>query len=188
MLTAKKSVSNGLITLCLVMLIFHAEAQQVDTVDLIKPFERYWTKPRFVPKVGFGVQDTGFGEIGVQYHKIYVHPFTLASAGPYATIDAVFQDDDIIIGPKLGYEFTAGLLGIAADVTYYTDFTNDSWMFTPKAGITLLGFVNVFYGRNIALSDDTFGAISQNRFSLIFNINPDYYRIRDAIKKPEKNK
>jgi hypothetical protein len=187
MLTAMRPVNNGLIILFLI-LVFRAEAQQADTVDLIKPFERYWTKPRIVPKVGFGVQDTGFGEIGIQYHKIYVHPFTLASAGPYATIDAVFQKDNIIIGPKLGYEFTAGLLGVAADVTYYTDFDDESLVVTPKAGVTLLGFVNIFYGRNIAISDETFNAISQNRFSIIFNINQDYYRIRDAIKKPDKNK
>src|SRR5687767_13509899 len=150
---------------------------QVDTVN-IRPFERYWTKPRLVPKVGFGIQETGYGEIGVQLHKIYVHPLTLASAGPYITVDVVFQQDNIITGPKLGYEVTAGLVGVGADFTYYTDFDQESFMFTPKAGITLLGFVNLFYGRNMKLSDETFNAISKNRFSLIFNINPDYYNIR----------
>jgi hypothetical protein len=181
-----KNVKNTLI-IFLFLFALAAQAQPADTVN-IRPFERYWTKPRLVPKVGFGIQETGFGEVGLQLHQIYVHPLTLASAGPYATVEAVFQPDNIIIGPKLGYEFTAGLLGIAADFTYYTDFDRESVVFTPKAGITLLGFVNVFYGRNISLSDDGFGAISQNRFSLIFNINPDYYHIREASKKPERNK
>jgi hypothetical protein len=159
--------------------------EETDTVD-IKPFERYWTKPRLVPKVGFGVQDTGFGEIGAQLHKIYVHPLSLASAGPYVTVDGVFQINEIIIGPKVGYELTAGLFGIAADVTYYTDFDRESVMLTPKAGLTLFGYANLFYGRNLSLSEDKFRSISQNRFSLIFNLNRDYHNIHSARKKPEK--
>jgi hypothetical protein len=169
------------------LLVMGTTKAQIDTVD-IKPFQQYWTRARVVPKVGFGVQDTGFGEIGLQLHQIYVHPLSLASAGPYITVDAVFQADDIIVGPKAGYELTVGLLGIAADFTYYTDFDRESVMFTPKAGITLLGYVNLFYGRNIALSDDSFRSISQNRFSLIFNINPDYYNIREAQRKQRKLK
>jgi hypothetical protein len=158
------------------------EGDKVDTVH-IHPFERYWTKSRLVPKVGFGVQETGFGELGVQLHQIYVHPLSLASRGPYFTMDGVFQTDEIILGPKFGYEFTAGLLGLAADVTYYSDFDNHEWMTTPKAGLSLFGYVNLFYGYNISLSDYNFKAISKNRFSLTFNLNPDYHHIHDAAKK-----
>src|SRR5688572_8388820 len=118
--TALKRVTLALL---LIVLAYSTFAQEkVDTVNLT-PFERYWTKPRIVPKVGFGVQETGFGELGVELHQIYVHPFSLASAGPYFTVDAVFQTDETIMGPKLGYEITAGLLGLAADVTYFTDFS-----------------------------------------------------------------
>jgi hypothetical protein len=181
MLTETKYVKPALIITLVLLIACAAQAQVVQSDTAAhRPFQRYWTKPRFAPKVGFGIQETGFGELGVQLHQIYVHPLTLASAGPYATVDAVFQKDDIIIGPKLGYEFTAGLLGVAADFTYYTDFERESVMFTPKAGLTVLGFVNLFYGRNIPLSQDTFSAISKNRFSLIFNINPDYYHIHEA--------
>ncbi|HYC85404.1 MAG TPA: hypothetical protein VEB86_09290, partial [Chryseosolibacter sp.] len=141
----------------------YAQEEDIDTVD-IRPFERYWTKPRLVPKVGFGVQETGFGEIGVQIHKIYVHPLSLASAGPYFTVDGVFNVDEIIVGPKLGYEVTAGLFGLAADATYYTDFDREVVMLTPKAGFTIFGYANLFYGRNINVSDDRFRSISPNRF------------------------
>jgi hypothetical protein len=163
------------------------QVEDADTVD-IKPFERYWTKPRIVPKVGFGVQETGFGEIGIEYHKIYIHPLSLASAGPYLTVDGVFQPDEIILGPKAGYEVTAGLLGLAADVTYYTDFDREVVMITPKAGLTLFGYANLFYGRNFNLSDDHFRSISPNRFSLIFNLNKDYHNIRSATKQQPKAK
>jgi hypothetical protein len=177
--------ANRLLTLLFCFAAIYCSGQ--DTVD-IKPFERYWTKPRLVPKVGFGVQETGFGEIGAQLHKIYVHPLSLASAGPYVTVDAVFTTDEIILGPKAGYEITAGLFGAAADITYYTDFDREVLMVTPKAGLSVFGYVNLFYGRNIRLSDDSFKSISPNRFSLIFNLNRDYNDIRSAGKKVQRNR
>lgn len=150
-----------------------------DTVN-IEPFERYWTKPRLVPKIGLGVQETAFVEVGMQFHKIYVHPLSLASAGPYLTIDGMLIGDDIVLGPKIGYEITAGLIGIAADVTYYSDFNRQALVFTPRAGLSIMGFVNLFYGRNLALSDYQFDGIDKNRFSLVFNLNTDYFNLREA--------
>ena len=188
MLTEIKNVKIKLVFFLFMLISVLAKAQEGDSTINIKPFERYWTKPRLVPKVGFGVQETGFGELGFQLHQIYVHPLSLASAGPYITVDGVFQADEIIIGPKAGYEITAGLIGLAADVTYYTDFDNHSIMITPKAGFTLFGYVNLFYGRNLKLSDYNFRAISANRISLIFNLNPDYHNIHDSVKKRKRSK
>lgn len=153
-----------------------------DTVN-IKPFERYWTQPKIVPKIGVGAQEIAFVEAGIHYQQIYVHPLSLASAGPYFTIDGLIKDKRPIIGPKLGYELTAGLFGIAVDVTYYTDFEQGSVMFTPRAGLTILGFANLFYGYNIPLSKNPFELISRNRFSLVFNLNRDYFSIRTAKRK-----
>ncbi|MEX1238426.1 MAG: hypothetical protein WEB30_01865 [Cyclobacteriaceae bacterium] len=153
-----------------------------DSVN-IKPFERYWTKPRLVLKAGVGIQETAFVEAGVQFHKIYIHPLSLASAGPYLTVDGMIKDDKLIVGPKVGYEVTAGLLGVAADFTYYSDFDRGSWVFTPRAGLTIMGFVNLFYGRNFFLSDFRFDGIDRNRFSLVFNLNRDYFNVRNAPKK-----
>jgi hypothetical protein len=152
-----------------------------DSVN-IKPFERYWTKPRFVHKAGVGVQETAFVEAGVQFHKIYIHPLSLASAGPYLTVDGMIKDDKLIVGPKVGYEITAGLVGVASDFTYYSDFDRGSWVFTPRAGLTIMGFVNLFYGRNFFLSDFRFEGIDRNRFSLVFNLNRDYFNLRNAPK------
>jgi len=167
--------------LSLAVMAFTASAQ--DSVN-IKPFERYWTKSRLVSKVGLGIQETAFVEAGIQLHKIYIHPLSLASAGPYLTVDGLVTDDKLIIGPKLGYEITAGLLGIAADMTYYSDFDREALVVTPRAGISILGFVNLFYGRNISLSDFQFDAIDKNRFSLVFNLNRDYFNLRNAPKGP----
>lgn len=145
-----------------------------------KPFERYWTRPRLAPKLGVGIQESAFLEVGVALHHIYVHPLILASAGPYFTCDAVLIDNNLIIGPKLGYGISVGLLGFAADMTYYTDLEKNSLIVTPKAGISLLGFADLFYGHNFSISNEAFSAISVNRVSLVFTLNRDYFDLRDA--------
>jgi hypothetical protein len=166
-------------------LLFTLNAYAQDSLNL-KPFERYWTKPRLVAKAGFGIQEAVFVEAGIQLHKIYVHPLSLASAGPYLTIDALLPDNQLILGPKAGYEITAGLIGLAADITYYTDFDMEAVVFTPRAGLSIMGFVNLFYGRNFPLSEFQFPQIDQNRFSLVFNLNRDYFNLREAPAKAGK--
>lgn len=179
------NVAKILCSIILLLASFSVFSQ--DTVN-IKPFERYWTKPRLVPKAGLGIQESAFVEVGIQLHKIYVHPLSLASAGPYFTVDGIIIDADVIIGPKLGYEITAGLIGVAADFTYYTDFEREAFVFTPRAGFSIMGFANLFYGRNLPVSDFQFNAIGKNRFSLVFNLNRDYFSLRDASRKSGKNK
>lgn len=164
-----------------------ATAQQ-DTAYVNKfPFERFWTKQRFVPKIGVGMQDRLFVEVGVQWHNIYKHPLSLASKGPYATIDLFVDDSNLLIGPKLGYEITAGVFGAALDFTYFVDNDYDgegsdrnSFVMTPKVGLSILGFADFFYGYQIQLTDQEITSIYRNRFSLIFNINRDYFNIEEA--------
>lgn len=162
-------------------LLASVSAISQDTVN-INPFGSYWTKPRIIPKIGVGAQEIAFAEVGIQYHTIYVHPLTLGSMGPYFTIDACIKDREPIFGPKIGYEVTAGLVGLAADMTYYTDFERESLVVTPKAGVSILGFANLFYGYNILLSQESFELISQNRFSLVFNVNRDFFNLKGAEK------
>ena len=177
--------SRAAVVVAMLLISAQAAAQVIDTLN-IRPFERYWTQPRLVPKVGFGMQEAAFAEVGIQWHKIYIHPLSLASAGPYLTVDGLVIDENLIIGPKIGYEITAGLIGVAADVTYYSDFERSAWMFTPRAGVSVLGFVNLFYGRNINISDFQFKGIDKNRFSLVFNLNRDYFNLKEARKKRPK--
>ena len=129
-----------------------ASAQNADSL-LRTPFHRYWTQQRLIPKLGIGSQDRAFFEVGVYWHHIYKHPLTLLSKGPYCTVDVFIDDSNILLGPKLGYEFTAGLLGAAIDMTYFIDHNYDGEggnrsgvQLTPKVGISILGFADLFYG------------------------------------------
>ena len=164
-------------------------------IEVVKtPFERYWTKPRLVPKVGVGTMDRAFVELGVQWHDIYKTPLTLVTKGPYCTVDVFFDDSNILLGPKIGYEVTAGLFGAALDMTYFIDHNYDheggnrsGVQITPKAGISILGFADLFYGYAIPLTDETISTISRNRFSLVFNLNRDYFDLKEARRKTPRN-
>ncbi|HEY3404480.1 MAG TPA: hypothetical protein VGK59_13920 [Ohtaekwangia sp.] len=164
-------------------------AQDLDTVTT-KPFDTFWTRPRTVPKIGVGVQDRAFLEIGLQWHNIYKDPLIVASKGPYCTIDLFIDESNLLLGPKLGYEFTAGVIGTAIDLTYFIDQNyneqgsdRESLVLTPKIGLTILGFADLFYGYQIPLSEVEITSIYRNRFSLVFNLNRDYFNLKEAPRK-----
>ena len=116
------------------------------------------------------------------------------SKGPYFTVDVFIDDSNFLIGPKLGYEFTAGIVGGAVDVTYFIDQNygpenkdRNAWVTTPKIGISILGFADLFYGYEIPISSERITSISRNRFSLIFNLNKDYFDLKEAPRKRQNN-
>lgn len=189
----RKHLSTILLQIILVICTCpYAFAQEVDPDTIsTRPFDRFWTKPRFVPKVGVGLQDRAFFEIGIMYHHIFKHPLTLAAKGPYASVDVFIDKSNLLLGPKLGYELDAGIVGVALDFTYFIDQNYDgegsnrnSFVATPKAGISILGFANLFYGYMIPISDMQIPSISRNRFSLVFNLNKDYFNLKEATKRP----
>jgi hypothetical protein len=169
---------------------FHfASAQQTDSISTT-PFKRYWTEQRLIPKLGVGSQDRAFVEVGLYWQNIYRHPLTLMSKGPYFTVDVFIDDSNFLIGPKLGYEFTAGMFGASIDVTYFIDrnygkegINRNAWVTTPKIGISVLGFADLFYGYEIPISREGITSISRNRFSLVFNLNRDYFDLSQAPRK-----
>jgi hypothetical protein len=164
-------------------------AQRADSL-YSTPFHRYWTQQRLVPKLGVGTQDRAFVEVGLYWHNIYKHPLTLLSKGPYCTVDIFINKSNFLIGPKIGYEFTAGVFGAALDVTYFIDENygdegknRRAWVTTPKVGLSILGFADVFYGYEIPLSSERISSISRHRFSLAFNLNRDYFDLNEAPRK-----
>ena len=163
------------------------KAEVTDFEVLSTPFERYWTKARIIPKIGIGTMDRAFVELGVQWHDIYKTPLTLITKGPYCTVDVFIDNSNILLGPKLGYEMTAGLFGAALDMTYFIDHNYDGEggnrngiQLTPKVGISILGFADLFYGYAIPLTEERISTITRNRFSLVFNINKDYFDLKEA--------
>jgi hypothetical protein len=180
-------ILRGIAALMVVLSTHLANAQDLDSTKQGGPFQKYWTRARTVPKIGAGVQDRAFVEIGLIYQSIYRHPLSLASHGGYFTVDVFVDDKNLLLGPKAGYEFTAGFLGIGGDVTYFIDnnyneegHNRRAWVVTPKAGLSILGFANLFYGYQIPLSDERITTIYRHRFSITLNLNRDYFNLNDA--------
>ncbi|HEY9005458.1 hypothetical protein [Ohtaekwangia sp.] len=177
-----RSLLVTLLVLCTTMLV----AQPADSLSS-KPFQHYWTRQRLVPKIGAGMQDRAFVEAGLYWQNIYKHPLSLASKGPYMTVDIFVDNSNLLLGPKAGYEFTAGIFGAAVDMTYFIDHNynseganRQSWVVTPKVGLTILGFADIFYGYQIPISSTEITSIYRNRFSLVFNLNRDYFNLKEA--------
>ncbi|MEP6737531.1 MAG: hypothetical protein ABJA70_18550 [Chryseolinea sp.] len=193
MLTGSR-ISAGFRIVLLLMVSHSIFGQARDSVTHT-PFEQYWTNYRLIPKLGGGSMDRAFIEAGVQYQSIYKHPLTLITHGPYSTVDVFINSNNLLLAPKVGYEFTAGLIGLAADVSYFIDHNYDheggnrgAVMITPKGGISILGFANLFYGYSIPVSKETISSITRNRFSLVFNINRDYFDLKEAPRRKYKKR
>jgi hypothetical protein len=190
MLTGREILKWACAVGFLIILAAPLRAQDSDTIKT-GFLPTYWTNPRIVPKIGGSFQERALLEVGLQWHSIYRHPLSLASKGPYATVDLLLDDQNFLIGPKLGYEFTAGVFGLAFDVTYFYDKDYDkeghdrrAFVATPKGGLTLLGFLDFFYGYQIPLSEERITSLSRHRFSVVFNLNRDYFNIKNAPRKP----
>ena len=75
------------------------------------------------------------------------------------------------------------------DVTYFIDENYEegkdrqAWVTTPKIGVSVLGFADLFYGYEIPLSEERISSLSRNRFSLVFNLNRDYLNLKEAPRK-----
>jgi hypothetical protein len=178
----------GFVMLLLSILPYTVDGQTSDSsARRTPPFEKFWTRSRTVPKFGAGAQDRAFVEIGLIYQSIYRHPLSLASRGGYFSVDVFIDDKNLLLAPKAGYEFTAGFLGIGGDVTYYLDNNYNeegddrtAWAVTPKAGLSILGFANIFYGYSIPISKERITTISRNRVSITINLNRDYFNLKEA--------
>jgi hypothetical protein len=186
MRTGNKALAVGFLGAVLLVMTAAGAYAQGDSART-RPFDRYWTRSRIVPKIGVGAQDRAFFEAGLQWQSIYKHPLTLFSKGAYCTVDVFVDDKNLLLGPKLGYEFTAGIIGTAVDLTYFIDHNYNaegsnrrSLVATPKIGLTILGFADLFYGYQIPLSNDEITSIYRNRFSLVFNLNRDYFNLKGA--------
>jgi hypothetical protein len=70
-----------------------------------------------------------------------------------AGINYAYTGNTSFVGPKVYFQGTFAVLTAQAGVDYLSDFKNSSGLrCTPKAGLTLFGFVSVLYGRSINLT------------------------------------
>ncbi|WGD35150.1 hypothetical protein [Olleya sp. YS] len=79
-------------------------------------------------------------------------------------------NEDFIIAPKLGYEFSITFFSLRLSALNYFQNNQSEFRLLPELGISLGGLVNVTYGYGIGFGQSING-ISNHRLSLSFNLN-----------------
>jgi len=128
-------------------------------------------------KFGFHFDRSLRAEFGILKSDIpkrkLVHYEGLANQNISLSSEFNFQFKDMILGPKLSYEYNFILAGVKLSYTHYFDLHgNADPRITPEAGISLVGFFNIFYGYNIPLTPHTFRSIGTHKVSIYINYIP----------------
>lgn len=133
-----------------------------------------WSKTRLVARCGVGVQKSVCAELGVAMHAYKGSNFVWYSRAYYLSFEftpSFSGGHENIYALKTGYEIAAMPFIIGIEAKYQTSFRNSNFVATPKAGLTVMGVVNLFYGYNITPWRDPFSNIGHHQFSIAVNIN-----------------
>lgn len=78
-----------------------------------------------------------------------------------------------VMAPKFNFDFGFGgvlAVGGGLDIAMPTDFSRAAWVFTPKAGISLMSIIRLYYGRHLGQGAQEFPGFGKHRISLEVNI------------------
>lgn len=115
-----------------------------------------WSKALTL-KTGYMYSNYHSAEIGIEWlHLIGTFCDAYGTLGLTIGNEFIF-DKKIIYGPKLSAEAHFLIFGTRLNATYYTaDFNVGSFKIRPEVGLTLLGYINIFYGYTLNVSTPTF--------------------------------
>jgi len=143
-----------------------------ETKNYDLPYNTYSaTLKQISVRVGAGLQDSFYTEIGATLHECTYGCTGFFSKGFYSAIEWVPTKNDDIYGLKVGCEFNAFLLNLGLELKYQTDFTYKDIVITPKIGLGMYGDINIFYGYNISTYNSPFPNINNHQLSIILNLN-----------------
>lgn len=130
-------------------------------------------RAHFIFSSGLSYQRQLLGEVGLIYGYS-------ASDGPCNSGGLVglklasefnFNKDNFFIAPKLGVEMDFLIFGARINFIDYTNFTYHDLKFTPEIGLSLTGFLNLFYGYNFSLTDKQIDNVGTHRVTLTINFD-----------------
>jgi len=123
---------------------------------------------------GVSFQKQFMGEVGLMYYSVAAEgscsPSIIVGPKVASEFNFRFNNNRFIAGPKISYEADITILGIRANLIDYTDFKQGDICFTPEVGITIMAWVNVFYGYNIPLSSSRTIIPGANRITITINV------------------
>jgi hypothetical protein len=122
-----------------------------------------------------GWNKSWFASLGASYVYSNVNDHAPMSMVVYAAAEANlagYRSPNAFYGYKAGFE-TAGLpFALGLELRNNTDFSgNDQFVFTPKLGLSLFSYVNLFYGYNVYDKNKNLFGIGRSQLSFSININ-----------------
>jgi len=127
-------------------------------------------------RAGLGFEKTTYLELGLSRITISDKGLNSGSLCFYTSAQLGIINGHINYGIKAGFE-TAWMIGMwAIEAKYITDNKNSKFYFTPKAGLSLLGAVNILYGYNVGIGNHNFVDIGKHQVSVTANLSKKLIR------------
>ena len=164
---------NLLLLFCLFSLAFSGFGQEDERQEAAvkRPREKFYPGAR----IGLGYQKALFTEAGFSLHQSGGGIMRSYSNCFFTGLEFIpaflLEKPASLISYKLGFETSSGLYGGGLELKYQISGKNKSWVITPKAGLSVFGSVNLFYGYNFYLGPNELPVVGKHQFSLAVNLN-----------------
>jgi hypothetical protein len=131
-------------------------------------------KAHFILSGGLSYQKQFVGELGVIYGYSGLGDMCNPSGliGLKLASEFNFTSNNFFIAPKIGGQIDFYILGARLNIIDYTNFNYHDFKFTPEIGLSLTGFVDLFYGYNFSLTEKRIHDIGTHRVTLTINFDP----------------
>ncbi len=116
------------------------------------------------------------GEINLMFSKLEMTTGGAAIWGPRVGIESSFTNNNYLIAPKIGYEFSGLIFCVRGNLLSYFQDKEVDLRFLPEIGLSLSGAMNLCYGYNIHIIADKINDISNHRISLTINLDLDLWK------------
>jgi hypothetical protein len=129
------------------------------------PYDNLETVPNL--KVGYVLGTSYNVRHGLEIGYYHCFDGTIYGHGPSASLMLVVQNNKFYVAPKISYEAFLLVLAVKTDLWYM----NNNLYFTPSAGLTVVGSLNLMCGYDVCFGDARESAIHLSAYANI-NLKP----------------
>jgi hypothetical protein len=182
----KASNVHGILMLLFLFLCQDSSAQDSTIITAPVPVATVKIKQQHPHHLAFraqvGIQQAAFLEAGVTrytyYDGAFIHPVNSQYLGLEWVPGLLTSTGSNVYGFKIGYGWDIRFLSAAVEGKYQTNGKLDDVVLTPKAGIHLGKFLNLYYGYNISLNNSPFRSVGNNQLTMLAT----FYRFLKGLK------
>lgn len=129
----------------------------------------HYTIALYQPRLGIAFQKSLAAEIGIQ-RKIESYSAVFGyMSNAYLSTDIFFLKE-LLVSPKLGYEFHIESIGVGGDINWFTNFRQNMATISPRISFWKRDWFQLTYSYNFPLSSHRFEQIMNHRFTILTDI------------------